>query len=36
MIIADSGRILSTDERDFRAYRWKRHKPFHNLLAQIP
>lgn len=26
------GRILSTDERDFRAYRWKRRKPFHNLL----
>jgi uncharacterized protein len=29
----DSGRILSTDERDFRAYRWKQRKPFHNLLA---
>jgi uncharacterized protein len=27
------GRILSTDERDFRAYRWKNRKPFHNLLA---
>lgn len=27
------GRILSTDQRDFRAYRWKRHKPFRNLLA---
>jgi predicted nucleic acid-binding protein len=27
------GRILSTDERDFRAYRFKNHKPFHNLLA---
>ena len=27
------GRILSTDERDFRAYRWKQRKPFHNLLA---
>lgn len=26
------GRILSTDERDFRTYRWKRRKPFHNLL----
>ena len=26
------GRILSTDERDFKAYRWKRRKPFHNLL----
>jgi len=28
-----SGRILSTDERDFRAYRWKNRKPFSNLLA---
>lgn len=27
------GRILSTDERDFGAYRWKQHEPFHNLLA---
>lgn len=27
------GRILSTDERDFRAYRWKRRKPFQNLLS---
>ncbi|WP_295438144.1 PIN domain-containing protein [uncultured Thiodictyon sp.] len=27
------GRILSTDERDFRTYRWKRHAPFENLLA---
>ena len=26
------GRILSTDERDFGAYRWKRHEPFENLL----
>ncbi len=26
------GRILSTDQRDFEAYRWKQHKPFHNLL----
>lgn len=26
------GRILSTDTRDFRTYRWKRHKPFENLL----
>jgi predicted nucleic acid-binding protein len=26
------GRILSTDERDFRTYRFKRHKPFENLL----
>lgn len=28
-----SGRILSTDERDFKAYRWKRRKPFSNLLT---
>ena len=27
------GRILSTDERDFETYRWKRHKPFDKLLA---
>jgi hypothetical protein len=27
-----SGRILSTDERDFRTYRWKNHKPFTNVL----
>ena len=26
------GRILSTDQRDFGAYRWKRHEPFENLL----
>jgi uncharacterized protein len=26
------GRILSTDQRDFRAYRWKQHRPFENLL----
>jgi len=26
------GRILSTDQRDFRAYRWKQHEPFQNLL----
>jgi predicted nucleic acid-binding protein len=28
-----SGRILSTDQRDFGAYRWKNRRPFHNLLA---
>jgi predicted nucleic acid-binding protein len=28
----DSGRILSTDLRDFRTYRWKNRKPFKNLL----
>lgn len=27
------GRILSTDERDFKTYRWKHRKPFVNLLA---
>ncbi|MBN1961427.1 MAG: VapC toxin family PIN domain ribonuclease [Deltaproteobacteria bacterium] len=27
-----SGRILSTDQRDFHTYRWKSHKPFKNLL----
>ncbi len=26
------GRILSTDQRDFGAYRWKQHEPFENLL----
>jgi uncharacterized protein len=26
------GRILSTDQRDFRAYRFKQHQPFRNLL----
>lgn len=26
------GRILSTDKRDFGAYRWKQRKPFKNLL----
>jgi predicted nucleic acid-binding protein len=28
-----SGRILSTDLRDFRTYRWKNRKPFKNLLV---
>jgi hypothetical protein len=27
-----SGRILSTDCRDFHTYRWKNRKPFENLL----
>ncbi len=26
------GRILSTDRRDFHAYRWKNTQPFTNLL----
>ncbi|MEE8523388.1 MAG: PIN domain-containing protein [Thermoanaerobaculia bacterium] len=30
------GRILSTDQRDFMAYRWKQHEPFHNLLMEDP
>lgn len=29
-----SGRILSTDERDFETYRWKSRKPFKNLLLK--
>ncbi len=28
-----SGDILSTDARDFGAYRWKNRKPFKNLLV---
>jgi predicted nucleic acid-binding protein len=27
-----SGRILSTDRRDFKTYRWKNRRPFSNLL----
>ncbi len=27
-----SGRIVSTDTRAFRTYRWKSRKPFQNLL----
>ena len=27
-----TGRILSTDRRDFGAYRWKNRRPFKNLL----
>lgn len=30
-----TGKILSTDRRDFGAYRWKRTKPFENLLPEI-
>jgi predicted nucleic acid-binding protein len=30
--ILESGDILSTDRRDFNAYRWKSRKPFNNLL----
>ncbi len=35
VLLAESlghGRILSTDQRDFGAYRWKQHQPFENLL----
>ncbi len=28
------GRILSTDRRDFKTYRWKNHHPFENLLLK--
>lgn len=31
----DSGFIFSTDQRDFETYRWKRRKPFENLLPPI-
>ena len=30
------GRIVSTDERDFHAYRWKNQYPFRNLLLKQP
>lgn len=29
----NSGDIVSTDQRDFKTYRWKNHQPFHNLLG---
>lgn len=29
-----SGRILSTDRREFGAYRWKNRRPFDNLLLK--
>lgn len=28
----NSGDIVSTDQRDFKTYRWKNHHPFQNLL----
>ncbi len=31
----DEGRILSTDQRDFNAYRWKEREPFSNLLTKL-
>jgi uncharacterized protein len=36
VLLAESlehGRILTTDERDFHAYRWKSRRPFQNLLV---
>jgi len=36
VLLAESlghGRILTTDERDFRTYRWKSRRPFQNMLA---
>jgi len=35
VILAESlgnGDILSTDQRDFRTYRWKNRRPFNNIL----
>jgi len=29
------GRIVSTDKRDFGAYRWKNRQPFQNLLGNV-
>ncbi len=29
------GRIVSTDRRDFHAYRWKNSQPFENLLKAL-
>lgn len=29
------GSILSTDQRDFNAYRWKEREPFSNLLTRL-
>lgn len=28
------GRIMSTDRRDFKTYRWKERKPFENLMTR--
>jgi predicted nucleic acid-binding protein len=38
VVLADhlgQGRILSTDTRDFRTYRWKQRRPFENLLFSV-
>ena len=29
----NTGKIISTDQRDFGTYRWKNHQPFENLLV---
>jgi predicted nucleic acid-binding protein len=37
VLLADEigeGRIVSSDERDFHAYRWKNQHPFRNLLQE--
>jgi predicted nucleic acid-binding protein len=37
VLLAESlghGRVLTTDERDFRTYRWKSRQPFENLLSK--
>ena len=31
--VLEHGRILTTDERDFRTYRWKSRRPFQNMLS---
>jgi uncharacterized protein len=33
--ILSHGRILSTDQRDFHAYRWKQREPFHSLGSRL-
>jgi uncharacterized protein len=30
-----SGRILTTDQRDFGAYRWKSRQPFEDVMAML-
>lgn len=38
VLLAESighGRIFTTDERDFRTYRWKSRAPFENLLESV-
>lgn len=33
--VLGEGHILSTDIRDYRTYRWKNRKPFHNLMEPL-